>query len=84
MEYPYDIFFNFFHSMDDSNSRKRFPCVLCKKRTKPNDRKKCENVVIRKFLRKNFMINSSSHDVLCNKCRHHYYLKKTKGTFTNK
>ena len=50
-------------------------------RKEPNQmtEKKCENVAIRNFLRKNFMINSSSHDVLCNKCRHHYYLKKQRA-----
>ncbi|XP_062579084.1 uncharacterized protein LOC134241007 [Saccostrea cucullata] len=62
--------------MELVDDRKRFPCVLCKKRTKPNDRRKCESIEIRKFLRKTFMVDARPVDVLCNKCRHYYYKNK--------
>ncbi|XP_062566452.1 uncharacterized protein LOC134228771 [Saccostrea cucullata] len=57
----------------DEYSHKYYPCILCKKRTKPNDRKKCETVGMRRFLRRNFLVEASSNDILCNKCRHKYY-----------
>ncbi|XP_065935231.1 uncharacterized protein [Magallana gigas] len=62
--------------MELVDGRNRFPCVLCKKRTKPNDRKKSESVEIRRFLRKTFMVDARPVDVLCNKCRHQYYRNK--------
>ncbi|XP_052696026.1 uncharacterized protein LOC128174533 [Crassostrea angulata] len=56
-----------------TESKKIFPCILCKKRTRPNDRKKCESTAIRRFLRKNFLGEANSNDILCNKCRHRYH-----------
>lgn len=56
-----------------TESKKIFPCILCKKRTRPRDRKKCESTAIRRFLRKNFLVEANSDDILCNKCRHLYH-----------
>lgn len=56
-----------------TESKKIFPCILCKKRTRPNDRKKCKSTAIRRFLRKNFLVEANSNDILCNKCRHRYH-----------
>ena len=56
--------------------KKSFPCILCKKRTKPKDRKKCESSAIRRFLRKNFLVEAKTTDILCNKCRHLYHGNK--------
>ena len=59
--------------METSKGQKSFPCILCKKRTKPKDRKKCESAAIRRFLRKNFLVEATVNDILCNKCRHLYH-----------
>ena len=60
--------------------KKFFPCILCKKRTKPRDRKKCESNAIRRFLRKNFLLDATANDILCNKCRHLYYKQQKSQT----
>ena len=78
MEYPYDIFY-FFTAWMILIVGRGFHVFCVRKEPNQMTEKKCENVAIRKFLRKNFMINSSSHDVLCNKCRHHYYLKNQRA-----
>ena len=78
MEYPNDIFY-FFTAWVVLIVGRCFHVFCVRKEPNQMTEKKCENVAIRNFLRKNFMINSSSHDVLCNKCRHHYYLKKQRA-----
>lgn len=47
---------------------KNYPCTLCKKRTKPDERRPV-NKDTRKILRKCFMIDCAD-GVLCRKCRH--------------
>lgn len=59
--------FVFFKDMPGSGP-KNYPCTLCKKRTKPDERRPV-NKDTRKILRKCFMIDCAD-GVLCRKCRH--------------
>ena len=49
-----------------------FKCILCSKETKPKERRKL-NKALRRFLRRKFLTESTSDDVICNKCRVKYY-----------
>ncbi|XP_062577231.1 uncharacterized protein LOC134239089 [Saccostrea cucullata] len=49
-----------------------FNCVLCSKRTKPNERRHLDKG-IRKYLRKRFMVEGRENSVICSKCRSNYY-----------
>ena len=49
-----------------------FKCVLCNKRTKPKEQRKC-NGSLKKFLGKTFFVDCEEDSVLCNKCRHKYF-----------
>ena len=48
-----------------------FKCILCSKETKPKERRKL-NKALRRFLRRKFLTESTSDDVICNKCRVKY------------
>ena len=72
--------------METKKGQKSFPCILCRKRTKPKDRKKCESAGIRRFLRKKILVEATPNDILCNKCRHLYHghqPKQPKESFVN-
>ena len=49
-----------------------FECVLCSKRTRQKERRKC-NKAIQAFFSKCLFVNSTDNDIICNKCRHKYY-----------
>lgn len=47
-------------------------CILCSKRTKPNDRRSLlgpNNKAIRQYLSKTFLLSFHDKSVICNKCR---------------
>lgn len=59
-------------------AQRSYSCVLCKKRTKPTYRRPV-NQLIKKYLSTTFFVNSSTRDVICNKCRRqNYYVAETK------
>lgn len=53
-----------------------FDCVLCNKRTKPKERRTV-NKNVKKYLVRYFHLTPCDTDVICNKCRHKYYLSET-------
>ena len=55
-----------------------FHCVLCSKRTKPAERRSI-NKVIKKYLRRKFLIEAPDTSVMCNKCRHIYRNESATG-----
>ncbi|KAJ8309806.1 hypothetical protein KUTeg_011671, partial [Tegillarca granosa] len=72
---------------DPMEAVKAYCCVLCSKRTKPNDRRKlhgANNENIRKYLYKTFCISVNESHVLCNKCRQLYYTDDRKRLLENK
>ena len=55
---------------------RNFPCILCEKRTKPQERRflsRDNNKPLRKYLFKTFFVSVHDGDVLCGKCRRLYY-----------
>ena len=55
---------------------RHFPCILCEKRTKPQERRLLSgdnNKPLRKYLFKTFFVSVHDGDVLCGKCRRVYY-----------
>jgi hypothetical protein len=55
---------------------RHFPCILCEKRTKPQERRFLSgdnNKPLRKYLFKTFFVSVHDGDVLCGKCRRVYY-----------
>lgn len=57
------------------SAQKSFPCCVCNKRTKPNERRNItgdQNKLLRKYLFKNFLITITNEDVICLKCRNKY------------
>ena len=57
-----------------------YNCILCSKRTKPNDRRKLDgqnNKSLRKFLQQKFFVEpskiSDANSVICNRCRQRSY-----------
>ena len=55
---------------------RNFPCILCEKRTKPQERRFLSgdnNKPLRKYPFKTFFVSVHDGDVLCGKCRRVYY-----------
>ena len=65
------MFLLFFFRMP-GKKQNYFKCILCSKETKPKERRKL-NKALRRFLRRKFLTESTSDDVICNKCRVKYY-----------
>ncbi|XP_053405404.1 uncharacterized protein LOC128558951 [Mercenaria mercenaria] len=56
-------------------------CVVCNTRTKPKNRRPV-NKSIKKYLLKKFFINADERSIICNKCRHNYYIAETQRSST--
>lgn len=61
---------------------KALNCIVCSKRTKPKDRRKI-NKDVKHYLKRLFLTPTDT-DVICNKCKHKYYLAETKQPIENK
>ncbi|KAJ8299852.1 hypothetical protein KUTeg_022599 [Tegillarca granosa] len=55
---------------------KFFNCVVCCKRTKPRERR-IINKDVEKYLERKLFISVKEHDVICNKCKHKFYVAET-------
>jgi len=51
---------------------KNYPCIVCKKRTKPRDRR-APTLPVKKFLQKELGISPSEDDCVCSACRTKFY-----------
>jgi len=51
---------------------RNYPCIVCKKRTKPRDRR-APTAHVKKFLQKELGISPSERDCLCAACRLKFY-----------
>ena len=51
---------------------RNYPCIVCKKRTKPGDRR-APTAHVKKFLQKELGISPSERDCLCAACRLKFY-----------
>jgi hypothetical protein len=56
---------------------KYYNCIVCNRRTKPKERRIIDKAV-GKYLLKSLFITSTHKDVICNKCKHKYYIAEAK------
>lgn len=54
---------------------RQYPCILCKKRTKPNERRSI-TTAISNYIQKSFMLTTGVNDTICNRCRQQYYYQE--------
>ncbi|XP_053372628.1 uncharacterized protein LOC128546277 [Mercenaria mercenaria] len=64
------------NSQTQNEMPKFYPCAVCQKRTKPKERRSI-NRDIKKYLQRRLFIETKESDIICNKCRHKYYVAET-------